>query len=234
MTRNEDMARRLELLLALTAPPVGVIFGEKPLPDIAKLDKAEPASCAYWKLAAQGRLFYTTSDDHRGCPIGAHTHGVELNKDDATNLMSMAGMMTGMGYLSEREVSQIPRRARKLVIATYGPLARLPQEADVVFVQSSPRAAMLLGEAEHALGARSERAPVVRPACAMIPEVSATRQAMTSFGCIGNRVYTELSDDEVWSCLPGEVLSSVLDQLGTVSAANQNLEAFHRGRLEQP
>src|SRR6185295_8506077 len=171
MASNQDIARQLELLLGLTTPPVGVVFSEKAPPGVAQIDSAEPASCSYWKLAAQGRLFYTTGADHRGCPIGAHTHGVELGDEDQRNLTNMVGMMTGMGYLSEREVSLIPRRATKLEVATYGPLASLEQECDVVFIRSSARAAMLLGGAAHAVGARSDRAPVVRPACAMIPEV---------------------------------------------------------------
>jgi uncharacterized protein (DUF169 family) len=231
MTPNQDIAEQLELLLGLKTPPIGLIFSANPLPDVPKIEAAAPASCAYWKLAVQGHLFYTTGADHVGCPIGAHTHGVELNLDDERNLMTIVGMMTGMGYLSEREVSLIPRRAAKLEVVTYGPLARLPREPDIVLVRSAPRAAMLLGEAEHALDMRSDRAPVVRPACAMIPDVLATRRGTTSFGCIGNRVYTGLPDDEVWSSLPGHALPAVLDQLRTVTEANQKLESFHRARL---
>ncbi len=230
MTPNADLARQLEALLALKVPPVGLVFSDAPLPGIARVATPAPAGCGYWKRAGRGEMFYTIGADHLGCAIGAHTHGVDLTADDKKNLTDTIGMMIGAGYLSESEVPQIPHRTSKLDVLTYGPLARLPREADVVLVRATPRAAMLLAEATHAAGVRSERPSVIRPACAMVPDVLATRRAATSFGCIGNRVYTELPDDEVWWTLVGGDLPAVLAQVVTLVEANLKLESFHRAR----
>ena len=59
--------------------------------------------------------------------------------------------------------------------------------------------------ADHArLGSRPGRgvfesaAAMGRPACAMLPQAAGSQSAVASVGCIGNRVYTELGDDEMY------------------------------------
>jgi uncharacterized protein (DUF169 family) len=230
MNPNADLARQLEVLLGLKVPPVGLVFSDAPLTGIERIASAAPAGCGYWKRAARGEVFYTIGADHLGCAIGAHTHGVEMPPEVRENLMGTIGMMTDLQYLSASEVPQIPHRTSKLDVLTYGPLARLPREVDVVLVRATPRAAMLLAEATHAAGVRSAGPSVIRPACAMVPDVMTTRRAATSFGCIGNRVYTELPDDEVWWTLPGRDVPAVVAQIGTLVEANKKLEAFHRAR----
>ncbi|HEX9296676.1 MAG TPA: DUF169 domain-containing protein [Polyangiaceae bacterium] len=230
MNSNQELARQLENTLALKAPPVALIFSDTPLPGVPKVQAAAPAGCGYWKRAAQGELFYTNAEDHLGCAVGAFTHGAPLSPADQTNLMDTVGMMIGLGYLSESEVAQIPKRNATLAIVTYGPLSLVPRDPDVVLLRGTPRAAMLLTEAAHALGVRSEAPPVIRPACAMVPAVLATARATTSFGCIGNRVYTGLADDEVWFALSGHHLGALVSQLAIVAKANEELESFHRAR----
>jgi uncharacterized protein (DUF169 family) len=143
----------------------------------------------------------------------------------------MIGMMTEVGYLAEAEIPNIPTRASKLEILTYGPLAKMPREPDLVLLRTTPRAAMLVSESTHAAGVRSEGPPGLRPACAMVPDVLATRRAATSLSCIGNRVYTELPDDEMWCALLGNQMATVLSRLSTVVEANRKLEAFHAARV---
>jgi uncharacterized protein (DUF169 family) len=231
MISNADLARQLETFLSLAAPPVGLIFSESPFPGIARIPTAAPAGCGYWKRAGRGEMFYTLGADHLGCAIGAHTHGAELTPEARENLMGTIAMMTDLGYLAASEIPQIPHRTSRLAVLTYGPLAVLPREPDVVLVRARPRAAMLLAEATHACGVRSDRPTVVRPACAMVPDAMTTGRAVTSFGCIGNRVYTELPDDEVWWTLPGRDLTTVLTQISTLVEANEKLEVFHRARV---
>jgi uncharacterized protein (DUF169 family) len=231
MTTNREISTQLETLLALEAPPVGVVFSDRPPAGVDRTAEVAPAGCSYWKRAARGDVFYTTGADHLGCAIGAHTHGAELTDGAKNDLLTMIGMMADAGYLEVSEVPAIPHRTTKLDVVTYGPLALLPGEADVVLVRATPRAAMLLAEATHAAGVRSDHASVIRPACAMIPDVMQNRRAATSFGCIGNRVYTELPDDQVWWALDGRALQAVLAKLDTIVAANRKLESFHRARV---
>jgi uncharacterized protein (DUF169 family) len=230
-TPNQDIARKLEDTLKLKTAPVALVFSDSPPPDVPKVATAAPAGCAYWKRAAEGELFYTAGADHLGCAVGAYTHGAPLGTEGEKMLTTMIGTMTGLGYLAEGDIPEIPKLPKKLAFVTYGPLARVTSEADVVLLRATPRAAMLVNEALHAAGARSPSAPVMRPACAMVPQVMSTLRGTSSFGCIGNRVYTGLPDGEVWMALSGHELAAVVLQLETTANANRELEAFHRARL---
>jgi uncharacterized protein (DUF169 family) len=56
---------------------------------------------------------------------------------------------------------------------------------------------------------------------------------VTSAGCIGNRVYTGIGDDEMYTAIPGRALEAVAQELHTIALANETLEQYHRGRQEQ-
>jgi uncharacterized protein (DUF169 family) len=226
-----ENAATLARLLSLRTPPVAVLFSAEPPAGIARVAAPALAGCAYWKQAASGQAFYTTASDHLGCAIGAYTHGAELGAAGQAELEGMLGMMTEAGYLTMAEVPGIPVRPGKLEYVTYAPLASAPALPDLILVRVTPRASMLLAEAVHAAGARSATAPVMRPACAMLPAVLSSGLAATSFGCIGNRVYTELRDDEMWQALPGARLDAIVASLSVIATANQTLAAFHEGRV---
>jgi uncharacterized protein (DUF169 family) len=55
-----------------------------------------------------------------------------------------------------------------------------------------------------------------RPACSMIPEAMQAARGNTSLGCIGNRVYTELGDGELYFTIPGAALADVVQKLETI------------------
>lgn len=89
---------------------------------------------------------------------------------------------------------------------------------------------MLLAEAARAAGIGQEALAMLRPTCAMLPESIGTERASLSLGCIGNRVYTGLGDDEFYFAIPGPKVSQVVGALATIVNANRELEKFHRGR----
>lgn len=60
-----------------------------------------------------------------------------------------------------------------------------------------------------------------------------SRGMATSAGCIGNRVYTGLGDDELYSAVPGPALEKVAEALQTIVSANLALADYHRGRRTQ-
>ena len=64
----------------------------------------EPAGCGYWRRAAAGEVFYTVADDHKRCPVGAHTHNVPLSADEQQELMGLVETMVGLQYLKMEEV----------------------------------------------------------------------------------------------------------------------------------
>ena len=64
----------------------------------------------------------------------------------------------------------------------------------------------------------------------MIPAALARPDGVTRLGCIGNRVYTELGDDELYFTIPGSRVGEVVERLETVLHANRELERYHQGR----
>jgi uncharacterized protein (DUF169 family) len=231
MPSHSENAATLVRVLSLKAPPVAVLFSAEPPPGVDRVGSAALAGCAYWKQAAEGHVFYTAASDHLGCAIGAYTHGAELGPSEQADLERMIGIMIEVKYIAVDEVPGIPVRPGKLAYVTYAPLALAPLAPDLVLVRSIPRASMLLSEAMHAAGARAATAPVMRPACAMLPQVLSSGLASTSSGCMGNRIYTGLPDVEMWHTLPGARLDAIVEKLSTIEEANRAIAAFHEGRV---
>jgi uncharacterized protein (DUF169 family) len=222
--------RRMVELLGLVADPVAVSFTAAPPAGVPRVAKAGPAGCAYWKQAAAGAVFYTEAADHYNCPVGSFTHGVELPPERMPELESVVGTMVGLQYIRMEEVGALPRRADPFRVAVYAPLAETPVPPDVVLVRGHARQIMLVAEAARAAGLAGDGAAMGRPACAMIPATLRGPGGVTSLGCIGNRVYTGLGDDELYFTIPGARVGEVVERLQTVVDANGELEQYHLGR----
>ncbi len=218
-------------LLELESQPVAVAFRDAAPEGVSRIDKVAPSGCTYWKLAAEGRTFYTEASDHFGCAIGAHTHGIELAEEPAKELEGLLGRMVELEYLDMAEVPDIPQRKEPFGVAVYAPLADADFAPDVILVSGNAKQMMLLAEAAHAAGFSSATSVVGRPTCAAIPAVMQSGQVATNLGCIGNRVYTELADDALYFVIAGPQLGAVVEKLSKIVNANRELETFHRGRL---
>jgi uncharacterized protein (DUF169 family) len=59
------------------------------------------------------------------------------------------------------------------------------------------------------------------------------RGTQTSLGCIGNRVYTGLEDDELYVVVAGKDLEKVAAALDEIVSANQALENYAIDRRAQ-
>ena len=222
--------KQLQDLLGLKLPPVAMAFRDSPPPGIPRIEAAAASGCMYWKLAAEGKTFYTEAADHYNCTVGAHTHGVELPPDRAKELQELVGTMVGLEYIKMEEVARLPRRTEPFKFAVYAPLSEASFEPDLVFVRGNARQMMLVAEAAQAVGIGHEGAAMGRPACAMIPETLRSGRGTTSLGCIGNRVYTGLGDEELYFSIPGSKIAAVVEKLATILKANRELEKFHRAR----
>ena len=55
---------------------------------------------------------------------------------------------------------------------------------------------------------------------------------VASTGCIGNRVYTDLGEDELYVAVPGRDLAKVAEEIQTIAAANARLSEYHRERRQ--
>jgi uncharacterized protein (DUF169 family) len=230
MTRDATSQTSLAALLQLTSPPVAIAFVSAAPSAVPHVSAIEPAGCGYWRRAAEGDVFYTVADDHKRCPVGAHTHNVDLSPAEQQELTAMIHTMVGLSYLKMADVPQIPRRQTPLEVAVYAPLAQAPLPPDVVLVRGNARQLMLLAEAAEAAGVTGAGATMGRPTCAVLPAAINTGHTAASFGCVGNRVYTGAADTDAYFAIPGPQLSAIEEHLATIVHANQELEKFHRAR----
>jgi uncharacterized protein (DUF169 family) len=205
----------------LKAPPAGV----------AKFEGVMPSGCSFWRLAAEGRAFYTVPGDHYNCPIGSYTHNIALPPDRAPELEQTLSLMGTLGYVKMEEVPGIPRLPEPPAAVVYAPLGQTPVEPDVVIFAGRPAGLMLLGEAALRAGVMANAPLLPRPTCMALPAALA-QGVVTSSGCIGNRVYTDLGEDELYTVVPGRVLPRVVDELRTIATANAQLAEYHRGRRQ--
>jgi uncharacterized protein (DUF169 family) len=227
MTSSADTLKGLNLQW----PAVAIGFLEAPPSGVRRLERPLPAGCAYWKHASEGHVFYTVPEDHYSCPVGAFTHGVTLPETQKKELEGLVGTMIQLEYLSASEIPALPHRQEPLQVAAYAPLDRAPFQADVVMFRGNARQMMLVAEAARSAGIFDGADIMGRPACAMIPQAMASGCAVASFGCIGNRVYTALGDDELYVAVPASGLMKMLERLSVILNANSQLEAFHKSRL---
>jgi uncharacterized protein (DUF169 family) len=221
-------------LLKLTSPPVAIAFVDSAPAGMQRVAASEPAGCGYWRRASEGEVFYTVTDDHKGCPVGAHTHNVMLSPEEHNQLMGLVGTMVGLQYLKLEEIPLIPTRTTPMKVAVYAPLDAAPVPADVVLIRGNARQLMLLSEAAQAAGVAGAGPAMGRPTCAVLPEAINAGLTSASFGCVGNRVYTGAADTDGYFAIPGNRLAAVEERLAVIVRANHELEKFHRARATNP
>jgi uncharacterized protein (DUF169 family) len=229
--KDTSQADQLQAFLGLQWPPIAVTFQASAPADLPQVEAAGPSGCTYWKLAAEGKIFYTEAADHYNCPIGSFTHGIDLPPAKAQELEGLVGTMIGLEYIRQEEIPTIPRRDAPFGVALYAPLPEAPFDADVVLVRGNAKQMMLIAEAAGAARLSGGSALMGRPTCAMIPAAMQSGYVTTSLGCIGNRVYTGLGDDEFYAAIPGSKLAVLVGKLATIVTANRELESFHRMRM---
>lgn len=226
-----DYAALSATLTSLLGPVrvVSVSFLAAAPQGVTRFAGVSPSSCSFWRLAAEGRGFYTEPSDHLNCPIGSYTHAIDLPRSRAGELEGTLSLMSTIGYVRMEEVPSIPRLPRTPAFIYYSPLATAAMAPDVVIVAGRPSALMRLQEAAAAAGAASALPLLGRPTCMALPAALA-HGAVISSGCIGNRVYTDLGDDELYVMIPGARVEDVARQLATIVAANDTLRAYHAER----
>ncbi|MGD0568484.1 MAG: DUF169 domain-containing protein [Candidatus Sulfotelmatobacter sp.] len=212
---------------------VAVAFSDVRPTQLLRKVSPQPSGCSFWKLAAEGSVFYADAPDHYGCLVGAYALGAELSQSQTAELVELTSAMVKLSYVKAQEVAELPHRSDRLRFVIYGPLKLSPSLPDLVLVRGNVRQLMLLTEAARAAGFLKSAPAMGRPACAIIPESLASGQAVLSLACIGNRVYTGLGDHEGYCAIPGKAIESVCACLSTVLEANEILGQFHREKQGQ-
>jgi uncharacterized protein (DUF169 family) len=231
MMNYRTIEQRLSDLLGLERRPVAVAFRESAPAGVSRFAGTEPSGCSYWRIAAGGRTFYTVPSDHYNCPIGSYTHNVDLPPDRAQDLEQTFSFMADIGYIKMEEVPAILRLPHTPGAVVYAPLGDTPVDPDVVVFTGRPGRMMLLYEAASRAGVAAQVPLLGRPTCMGLP-AAMTAGVVVSTGCIGNRVYTDIGDDELVVVVPGKDLSRLTETAETIATANAALSDYHRARRQ--
>ena len=226
-----DYARLEQTLtdhLQLTRRPVAIAFRDTAPADVPAIERAAPSGCTFWSRAAEGQVFYTVPRDHYNCPIGSYTHNIPLPPDREHELGDTLALMGEIGYIRMEEVPAVPRLAATPACTVYAPLGLTPVAPDAIVVAGKPGGLMLLHEAAARAGTPAASL-LGRPTCMAVPAALSSGVA-SSLGCIGNRVYTGLADDEFYCVVRADTLEPLLREMATITAANATLEKYHRER----
>jgi uncharacterized protein (DUF169 family) len=220
--------KHLTTALALSRRPIAIAFRESPPAGVARLAGVQPSGCSFWRLASAGQVFYTVPSDHYNCPVGSYTHNIALPSEREADWTETLGLMVESGYIKMEEVPGLPRLPKTPAVTVYAPLSQTPVVPDVVLVAGTPAKLMLLHEA--AIRAAKTVLPLLgRPTCMAIPAALSGGVA-SSLGCIGNRVYTGIADNQFYTVVAGSDLDVIAAELDTIVSANAKLAEYHQGR----
>jgi uncharacterized protein (DUF169 family) len=228
----EELSRKFDAEVKLPRRPVAVAFLDSAPAGVQKFDGTEPSGCSFWRLAANGRVFYTVPENHFNCAVGAYTHSIALSPEREKETEQTLKMMFDLGYVKPEEVPQIPRLAKTPAAIVFAPLEKTPVAPDVVLFACNPSVAMLLSEAASRAGVGSGIPALGRPTCMALP-ASLQHGSIVSLGCMGNRVYTGLGEEEMYLVIRGKDLSAVADALHVIVTANAALNDYAKGRRSQ-
>jgi len=140
--------------------------------------------------------------------------------------------MMQLGYIKPEDLTQIAQLRETPRFMVYAPLGETPVAPDVVLFAGKPSAMMLLNEAALRAGVGTQSATLGRPTCMALPAALDHGVALST-GCVGNRVYTEIGDDELYVAVRGADVERVAAEAGTIASANARLADYHRGRQQQ-
>lgn len=232
MPDYRNIEKHLTSALGLTRRPVAIALLDTAPADVAAFTGTVPSGCSFWRLASDGRVFYTKPSDHYNCPVGSYTHHIDLPDSRAQELMGTLGLMTEIGYIKMEEVSGILRLPKTPNLILYAPLGDTPVSPDVVIFSGQAGRVMLLAEAATRAGVGSQLPLLGRPTCMSIPAAVATG-LVSSTSCIGNRVYTEIGDGELYITVRGADIERLSAEAPTIADANGKLLEYHQGRKQQ-
>jgi uncharacterized protein (DUF169 family) len=229
------MMNPIQNTLGLSAPPIAIGFSDEPPAGLSAWQGgAVPAGCVFWREAMNGRAFYTVPADHYNCAVGAYTHALNLPPERGTQLDDTVKFMVLKEYLRMEEVPGIPTLEKAPAYISYAPIDAAPFRHDLVLIAAKPSAAMLIYETALRAGAGAALSNTLgRPACAVLPLANKTGLASLSLGCMGNRTFTGLPDEELYVCIPGRHWAGVLAKLTEIGRANSEMQQFYSNHKAQ-
>ncbi len=223
------LARRLQDLLKLGPPPIGITFRDRPASGIPAFEDPMPAptpdgrtgrvpaGCVFW-MEATDKLFTTEPADHRNCSVGSLTHGL-LSPEEAAQSADVAAMIE-TGWIPAEALGQLPSVEGRPVQVVYGPLAGAAIDPDVVLIRIEAKQAMVLSDALP--DARFEG----KPQCHIIPLAKEDGEVAISVGCMASRVRTGMKSAEMTCALPAARLPEVVEALEGARGADEAIARY--------
>jgi uncharacterized protein (DUF169 family) len=232
MADYRKLERQVTEALGLTRRPVAVTFARSAPAGVRKFSGTEPAGCSFWRRAERGDVFYTEPSDHYNCAVGCFTHSIALPAERASEMDQTLAFMIELGYIKTEDLVHIAQLRETPRFVTYAPLGEAPVTPDVVLFAGKPSAIMLLNEAALRAGVGSQSASLGRPTCMALP-AALDRGVALSTGCVGNRIYTEIGDEELYVVVRGTDVERVAAEAQTIADANARLAEYHRTRRRE-
>ena len=231
MTDYSQLEQVLMQGLGLERRPIAIAFADTPPAGVKKFTGSVASSCSFWKLAQEGGVFYTVTSDHWNCPIGSYTHNAPLPPEREAELIQTLSLMGDLGYVRMEEIPGVFRLPQTSAVVVYAPLGATPVEPGVVLFAGRPGRVMRLNEAALRAGVMSNLPLLARPTCMALPAALANG-TVASAGCIGNRTYTGIGEDEIYVAAPGSAIGRLAAEVATIAAANEKLAEYHEGRRQ--
>jgi uncharacterized protein (DUF169 family) len=228
----ESVSTILIRSLDLTSPPVALAYVDAATGmATAKRGAPAPSSCSFWRNAEAG-FFFAPAASHDGCPVGAMVMGFELSHPLKEELGGLVSEMINRHYLTSDEPARIPVNASTPEGILYGPLSKFPFAPHVVLCWLTPSQAMIFNEAAGAAIWAEKKVSSVfgRPACAALPYSTKNNTPVLSFGCIGMRTFTEISDDRLLAVIPGTKLQEFAQQAEQTRQINTEMQSLYAAR----
>jgi len=230
MTDYSILEHDLCEILSLSRRPVAVTFCLAPPVGVSRFAGSEPAGCSFWRLAAGGMTFYTVPGDHCNCAMGCYTHGIPLPPERAGELEAALSKMSSSGYIKMEELNSIPRLKEAPKAVLYSPLGDTPMDPDIAIIVARPLQIMMLQESAMNSGIGLQLSLFGGPTCMSLPSCLGRHGMITSAGCIGNRIYSELGEDELYVIFPGDVVHKLVVELRSIAESTARRVEYHKER----
>lgn len=207
------LSEELSGALHLAVPPIAISFGDSAPEGVEAFDEPMsdptpdgrsgrvPAGCVFWVRAAES-TFATVPEDHGNCSVGRYTHGLASLEEVGGNADVAA--LVESGWVDPSAFGGIPAVSERAEVITYGPLADVTGQPDVVLIRVNGRQLMVLSDAIP--GLRIEG----KPQCHIVALAKEHGEPAASVGCALSRARTGMRPDEMTFAVPGSRLGEVV------------------------
>ena len=124
------------------------------------------------------------------------------------------------GWVTPEMFPNIPTVQRGHNYVTYGPLADVRWQPDVVFIRLNAKQAMVMSDAVSDIVFQG------KPQCHIVAIAKEQQRIAISVGCMLSRVRTGLPNSEMTCAIPADQLPQLLDQLKQACTADKAVAAY--------